>query len=387
MNILISAYACEPNKGSEPGVGWKWVLELSKDSNKIVHVITRANNQKVIEKYYTEHSLSVNLIFHYYDLPKIMIWVKKRGFSVNLYYILWQIGIIKSAKRLHKQVKFDIVHHLTFGVFRDVSFLYMLKVPFVFGPVGGGDYTPQALATYGRKYKFKEGIRKVTNKLALLNPFLHKMFSASSLILTKTSATKDLIPSKWHYKTYNRLEIGIDSVIDFIPKNRNLHTFLYVGRFLYLKGIDLLLDSFKYYLSDYDSSAKLLLIGNGDYDSKIEQFIKKNNLSENIKIIPWMSQNELKIYYETSTAFIFPSLHDSSGNVVLEALSFGLPVVCLDCGGPVYVMGDNLKETVISTQNKTAEEVKNDIAKTMYKLILNENFYNEMVEKSIERAT
>jgi len=42
--------------------------------------------------------------------------------------------------------------------------------------------------------------------------------------------------------------------------------------------------------------------------------------------------------YSTHDAFLFPSLHDSSGNAVLEALSCGLPVVCLDVGGPAVLV-------------------------------------------------
>ena len=43
LKIFISAYACEPEKGSEPGIGWNVVNELAKYHE--VHVLTRANNQ------------------------------------------------------------------------------------------------------------------------------------------------------------------------------------------------------------------------------------------------------------------------------------------------------------------------------------------------------
>lgn len=384
--ILLSAYACEPDRGSEPGIGWKWALHLAQNPDYEIHVITRKNNQNKIEAYYKSCLPNNNLYFHYYDLPPTFIWLKKHGFSVNLYYAFWQIGILKLGKKLHEQYRFNMVHHLTFGVFRDVSFLYKIPVPFIFGPVGGGDYTPPQLAIYPRKYRFQEEIRKIVNLIALLNPFLNRMFSTAQIILTKTSATKRLIPEKWQNKTYNRLEIGIDNVISSIPENRNKKTFLYVGRFIYLKGLDLLLDTFKYYLDHYDSTAQLLLIGTGNYLPRIEKFIHRNNIGNQIKIIPWLSFEELKQYYQTSTAFVFPSLHDSSGNVVLEALSFGLPVICLDCGGPAYVMGDTLEDTIIATLNKSPEQICKDFAKKMNILATNESFYNNVAIKSQQRA-
>ena len=67
--ILVSAYGCEPLKGSEPGVGWNWVLQMAKHNR--LHVITRANNQEVIESHLPD-DLKHQIIFHYYDTPKFI---------------------------------------------------------------------------------------------------------------------------------------------------------------------------------------------------------------------------------------------------------------------------------------------------------------------------
>ena len=47
LRVLVSAYACEPGRGSEPGVGWHWVREIARFNE--VWVITRMNNRKAIE--------------------------------------------------------------------------------------------------------------------------------------------------------------------------------------------------------------------------------------------------------------------------------------------------------------------------------------------------
>ena len=47
MKVLVSAYACEPGKGSEPGVGWQWVRQIARFHD--TWVITRANNREKIE--------------------------------------------------------------------------------------------------------------------------------------------------------------------------------------------------------------------------------------------------------------------------------------------------------------------------------------------------
>ena len=74
MKIFVSAYACEPYKGSEPGIGWNFVNEMSKYHE--VHVLTRANNRESIEKEFI-YLANQNLTFYYYDLPKALMFWKK----------------------------------------------------------------------------------------------------------------------------------------------------------------------------------------------------------------------------------------------------------------------------------------------------------------------
>ena len=87
IRVLISAYACEPNKGSEPGVGWNWALQMAKMDE--VYVITRSNNRKVIETFLQKHPVE-HLHFYYHDCA---IWkrkMKKLPNGIFVYYKMWQ---------------------------------------------------------------------------------------------------------------------------------------------------------------------------------------------------------------------------------------------------------------------------------------------------------
>ncbi len=112
LNILISAYACEPYRGSEPGVGWNLSLELSKHCD--VTVITRSNNRPIIEKYLNDNPQE-NIKFIYYEIPKLLSWWKKGQRGVHLYYYLWQIGIFFKIKKVGFS-QFDLIHHFTLVV-------------------------------------------------------------------------------------------------------------------------------------------------------------------------------------------------------------------------------------------------------------------------------
>ena len=142
LRILMSAYACEPHRGSEPGIGWHWATRLARTGHH-VWVLTRANNRAAIEGV-LEREPGAESALRYYDLPEWVCRWKNRAGLLRLYYLLWQWGAYGVAQRLCREDRFDLVHHITFGVFRLPSFMAFLGLPFVFGPVGGGESAPRA---------------------------------------------------------------------------------------------------------------------------------------------------------------------------------------------------------------------------------------------------
>ena len=139
MRILVSAYACSPGFGSEQGVGWNRALQLARFHE--VWVVTRSKNRAAIEAALAREPRP-NLHFLYQDLPRwARLWKKKRR-GMHLYYYLWQMGAYWAGRRLHREVKLDQVHHVTFVNYWMPSFLALLPVPLVWGPVGGGETCP-----------------------------------------------------------------------------------------------------------------------------------------------------------------------------------------------------------------------------------------------------
>ena len=166
--ILISAYGCEPFRGSEAGVGWNWVLQMAK-SNEL-HIITRKNDREKIEKNIPE-KLKDNLNFYYYDTCKLLQKVKKKEKRLYIYYFFWQIGIIKIIKKLKKKIKFDYSMHLTFGSLWMPTFLPFFDIPFIWGPIGGGDGVPKAyIKNFPLKQKIIQRLRYVLIGTSFMNP-------------------------------------------------------------------------------------------------------------------------------------------------------------------------------------------------------------------------
>ncbi len=332
MKLLLSAYACEPDKGSEPGVAWHWILELAQLRHD-VWVVTRANNQQAIQRVSPDLS---NVRFIYYDLPPWLARLKKRAPVLQLYYLLWQWGAYRTAREWHRQEQFDLVQHLTFGVFRHPSFMGRLGIPFIFGPVGGGERAPFRLRMdYGLKGHLLDAARDLINVVATWNPWLHETLVAADVILVKTPHTAMALPRRYRHKVRQIIEIGASGAAACPqppPHDRGIR-YLFVGRFLFWKGMQYGLRAFARLLHDVPS-ARLTMVGAGPEGRRWRRLCQTLGIAHAVEWRDWMPQAELGAIYRSHHVFLFPSLHDSSGGVVLDAMSYGLPVVCFDLGGP-----------------------------------------------------
>jgi glycosyltransferase involved in cell wall biosynthesis len=339
MKLLLSAYACEPDRGSEPGVGWHWVLELARLGHD-VWVLTRANNQQAIER--ASPNLP-NVRFVYYDLPNWLATLKKKAPILQFYYFLWQWGAYRTARELHRQEQFDLVQHITFGVFRHPSFMGRLGIPFILGPVGGGERTPFRLRMdYGVKGHLADAARDLANVVARWNPWLHETFDAADLILVKTPHTGMALPRQYHHKVRQVIEIGVSGAAaspPSAPHDRGIR-FLFVGRFLFWKGMQYGLRALARLLRDVPS-ARLTMVGAGPEGRRWRRLCQTLGIAHAVEWNDWMHQSELASMYRSHHVLLFPSLHDSSGGVVLDAMSYGLPVVCFDLGGPGVLVTEN----------------------------------------------
>jgi len=370
LKILMSAYACEPDKGSEPGVGWRWALETAALGHE-VWVITRTNNEAGImrslaKKGISQHGKPKNLHFIYYDLPHWARWWKRGGRGVHLYYILWQWGAYQQARELHAMQEFDAVHHITFGVTRHPSFMGRLGIPFILGPLGGGEKAPMPLRKYySLSGKIRDGLRDVFNNLARLDPWVRQTYAQASLILLKTPQSMDWLPTQYRYKAHCMLEIGIDERSNPLNQpaisssRRNTLNLLYAGRFIYCKGMDMGLRAVAN-LHERGIPVRLTMIGQGPARQRWQSLAEKLHMGSCVTWVPWMKHQDLLQAYQTFDAFLFPSMRDSSGNVVLESMAGGLPVICLDLGGPPELVNEHCGR-VISVAGLDSDQVVEEL--------------------------
>lgn len=389
MKILLSAYACEPHKGSEPAVGWNWARTLVLQGHD-VHVITRSNNRTSVQAAIDRERLA--LAPSYYDLPKWCRRWKRWPGGLYIYYLLWQIGAYRRARRLHAVHRFDCVHHVTFASFRLPSLMGALGIPFTFGPVGGGETTPERLlAGLPLKARLVERVRNVVNCVAAVDPAMNFTWSRATAIACTTPETLARIPRRFRRKCLVQPTIGVEAASDArnglengTVQQRPRASFLFVGRLLYWKGLHLALRALPE-VRRHLPEARLRVIGEGTDRQWLTAVAEKANVADTVDWIPWMAREDVLGEYRHNTAFIFPSLHDSGGLVVLEALAAGLPVVCLKLGGPGILVNDTCG-LVIDASTRSEEEVVASLASAMVRLAQEPGLTAELASRAPMRA-
>lgn len=348
MNILLSAYACEPNKGSEPGVGWSWAIELAKHHS--VWVLTRDNNESTINEYLQKYPTyqNTNLHFIYVGLsPKLTFWKKGRR-GMRLFYMMWQYKATKIAQKLHKNINFDLVQHVTFVSYTQPSYMYKLGIPMIWGPVSGGENIPFSLnVKLTFKEKFIEFVRRVSQKIALVTPSIRKTMNNSKYILVATEESKNEIPPKFWNKTKIIPAIGLEKIPLFYKekKENDKLKIIMAGRLIYWKAFDIGINAFLKIAEKYPY-VELHILGEGEKKESLKHLAGKY-LNKQIFFEEPIQHDDIYKFYSGFDIFMNTTLRDSGCMTMLEAMSVGLPCVAVATGGPKVLLQENPELSIL----------------------------------------
>ena len=364
LKILISAYACRPGMGSEPGVGWNTVRSLVKYHH--IWVLTREDNRPAIEAELANNPIP-GLQFIYCDLPLSRLW--KQGLQgVHFHYYLWQISAYFTARQLHSQVGFDLVHHITYVRYSSPSFLSFLPIPFIWGPVGGGESAPKAFwqdfSLRGRVYEI---VRSLAHRIGERDPFARLTAQKSVLVRATTEDTAERLRQMGakNIQVFSESGLSQEEISRLsqcsIPDSSTVR-FISMARLLHWKGIHLGLRAF--------AEAKLLnaeyyILGEGPERKSLESLAKQLGIINQVKFWGRLSRDETLKKLGECHILLHPSLHDSGGWVCLEAMAAGRPVICLDLGGPAIQVTE---EAGIKILGNTPDRVVQNLAEAMARL-------------------
>ena len=307
LKVLLSAYACEPDKGSEPGIGWNYALQLARFHE--VWVVTRANNRGPIEAALRE-SPCPTLRPVYHDLPRWAMWWKRGGRGVHVYYYLWQSSLFFVARRLVRQVDFDVVHHVTFGRYWVPTPLCLLRRPFVWGPVGGADAIPRAfrgaLSLNGR---VRNALRDLVRHVAEIDPLLRYCARRSTLALATTPATQTRLARLGAPSVQLMAAVGVPEhdalrLSRYSRSDDGEATFISVGNLLHWKGFEFGIRAFA--RAGLEGS-RYVLIGDGPERRRLERVALELGVDRRVRFLGRLPREEVLAALEACHALVHPS--------------------------------------------------------------------------------
>ena len=339
LRILFIAYACEPACGSEPGTGWNTSFAMARRND--VTVITRANNRDSVEAGLSQIPKNCRPQYIYLDPPAWAIRLKRRGvLPIQAFYYFWQREVARYLDNANQE--YDVLHQLTFNSFEipPMAFLHAGCVK-VWGPVGGGQTVPVGLLNaFGQRGSVKESWRNLRIRVSAKTPWVRKALHSCDLVYFANAETRAILHNCCKGETKMMIDVGVDAGKFHPPPHKaNVDevTFLAAGRLEPRKGMILLIEAFAAMPSEY----RLRIVGDGPERKRLESSVASYELNDRVVFTGSVSHDEMRSEFENSDVFVFPSLRDTSGAVVLEAMAMALPVICFDHQGGAEMVGDD----------------------------------------------
>ena len=331
MNYLISAYSVNPYKGSEDSIGWNWVLQYEKnykEGDRII-LLTKKFNEKDTRRGLKEFNIQ-HVELAIVDVPNVLNWFREKHSAFHhMYYILWQHWAWLWVK--HSGIRFDVIHHVTMNDYRIPSELYKAKgAKVIWGPMGGAQVTPRPLKVY-EKNQLVASFREFVNKSCSWNPFYKKALRSYYKIYCINNETQKQISRIVGKDVPLMPELALRDEYKNLPirkGNNDILKIVFVGRLIGKKGIAFLVDALS--LMPTDMNWELLIFGDGDDRALIEKQIADSGIGKNVKLMGNRPLNQIAEAYQQADVFVLPSLRETSGNVLLEAMAYAVPIVAFD---------------------------------------------------------
>lgn len=332
--IFVSAYACEPELGSEIGVGWHWVLEMSKYFE--LWVLTRQSNKNSIETWIKQQHKKYNIHFIYFDLPKALRFWKKGMRGVRTYYTIWQKLTNRIVKKTMEENNIDIYHLLTYGNSLWPASSYGMKKFFVWGPTGGVDTIPAEYSKhYDTKSRMIEFIRRVVVKTLSLNHGFQKRCKNANLIFCKSYNMYNAIPEKYREKAMLFTDVAVELRkvnITSERENDGIVKYIVVGKLDAWRGFDVLIEAFaKAYT--INPNIELEIVGKGSDENRIKKLIEKNQMKDVIHMAGKVNMDEYFAKMNQADVIVNSSLKEGAVTVAFDSMAVSKPLICVDTGG------------------------------------------------------
>ena len=361
LKVLVNAYACSPNMGSEPGMGWNWCMNLARHCE--LHIITEGEFRENIEKVLPTIAQGKNMHFYYLpveDSIRKMCW-NQGDWRFYYYYRQWQKRALEKARELCKTYDFDVIHQLNMIGFREPGLLWKIDGPkYVWGPIGGLiDIPVNYLWKDNKKQALKTALKKTISALQIrYSPNVRKAIGRADLLIGSTNEETDTIK-----RLYGKEVWQMNETCTTVTEQEHEHVFssdgsfhiIWVGRFILTKQLGLALKTMA--LLKEKPQIRLHIVGTGEDEEHYKALAKDLGLNETCIWHGQVDNKEVQKMMLHSDLFFFTSIAEATSTVVLEAISNHLPVLCFDAFGFASIVDSHIGIKVpLSTPEQSVKD-------------------------------
>ncbi|MFC1603519.1 glycosyltransferase [Planctomycetota bacterium] len=367
-------------------MGWGFVEAISKYHD--LWVITEKEKFESEIEAELEKRPELRKRIRFYYIPKTRHRTLRKFWPPSYYwfYRAWQKKAFTLGAKLHNEIGFDIIHQLNMVGFREPGYLWELDAPFVWGPIGGMGILPWRFLTklgfYGFIYHLGKNIINLFQMRYSKRP--RKAVSKAKALIAATPDTHDAMKRKWGVESEIICEVGPPGRIlseHSIRKENEPLRLVWSGLHVPRKALNLLLRVLSSLRGEIKWSVNIL--GKGPRTNAWKKQADELRISQRCNFHGWVPKDKAVSIVANSHLFIMTSLADLTSTVLLEALSQGLPVICLDHCGFSNVVTDNCG---IKIPVKSPNQVTTDFAFAIESLWNDETYRQKLANGALERA-
>jgi glycosyltransferase involved in cell wall biosynthesis len=387
MKILLSAFSCGATMTSEPGNAWRVVKHALSEGHEVWTITEKAGYEEPMMAYLAAQPMPR---YHpiFFGMSSLPIRLCRSGMLGPIYYHLWQQKLMSVARQLHQKVGFDLAHHVTFGRYWSPSGVRDLGIPFIWGPVGAAESTPASflaeLSPRNRLFEFtRDSIRNVSHGDPALRDTARKATISIGITRESCEALRKLGARRVEQLPQGALADEELAYFDRVslPPNKPFRA-ICMGRLLHWKAFHLAIRAFAIFARK-DLEAELWIVGGGPFRRELKKTAEQVGMTSRVRFWGHCSHSDTMEKLAQCHVLIHPALHEAFGNVCLEAMAAGRPVICLDLGGPATQV---TSETGFVAPATTPEESVQAMASFLTRLAGDRSLLEEMSAKARTRV-
>lgn len=348
MKVLLSAHACNPELTSEYVVGWRCLLAVA--SRHDVWLLTAERNRPALERAKDNGSLPSSVRLHFAGKS---FQQHQNPMAAKLQEWPYYTEFIKAARPvaidLHRTVGFNLVHHSTFATWRVSVPYWELGIPFIIGPIGGGEifnlrYLPQ-LSWIARFFEFG---RNAATLSSILNPRVRKTFEKASVVLSANKETSNIVsrftrdPSRirsllvtsFPKEIIDRYSVGEQKSWSGTLRLAGGGTC--EGR----KGVLLVMKALLI-VKQRGIPFHYTFAGSGPESQFLLKKRDSMGLTSEVDILPNLKRDAYLEHLEKTHIYLLPSLRDNSPVALMEAMLARCVPIVANCNGPAVIVNSS----------------------------------------------